>query len=976
MALYVVKKYIFILCFICTVFLNYSNVLGQTSLSDPLVEEYIQRANNFRDDFLPDSAIMYYQKAARIYKTQEQTKSYYLTQVKVAEQLTYLKKYSQARKLLHQHLVAIAPLFMPEVESLYYHTLGEVAYIEKRFKKALEWAKTAQKYSTKLSLAQVDNQRLMAACKTRMAYPQEGLEMTKNCLKQLKQLPQNQIAKEIKLKLLLLQSRLYIDQRAFDKALDICYEAEQFLKQFPQKRRFSDYLLSIYTRQAISYKNQHKLEQSILKYRQNIELSEAVFGYDYEKVAFAHKLLGRALLSQGLARGDAQILDAALFHLKKSADLHQQQKQVNKSELGEVYVSIGGVYQGKKRYKLAIRFYQQAYDLFKDIYGSLNPYLVPLYSRWSGLYNHLKQYDEELKLLQKMLVANSHQHRSLNIYTTPKIGDYYNLGYQVLGLINKAIVFRNRSQSILDLKQSLRHSLIADSVIKYHYRSVFRKNDRLLVANYIKALNSGRSGKNVLHTCNSLYQLTGQKAYIDTAFYFIERGNASYLMSMLAESNAKKFADIPPKLLKIEAGLRKNVTKYQSLLVSKPGQQTRDSLVKFNLRYETLIRQLEQQYPKYAQLKLDTKPVGIKQIKAYLKSTEALLGYSLSYGNVNHVLLITKKQTRLIPLSFIKNLDEYTQAYYQQLQSEARLQRFAKASHDLYQVLFLPLKQYLKGIKKLIVIAPSLESTPLEALVTKQPSELLTSDFAKLDYLSNHFQISYHYSATLWYQSQMEKTKFKPNQLHLAAFAPFSGGKGHIFKTTRGTGLNLPESKIEVLSIFNLCKANKLSAKVNLASSATKEQFIQTSKNAYIIHIASHSEANRKNAGLAKIRFSGCEVGQGLSGCLLASEIYNLELNTDLLVLSSCESGVGKLVEGEGVMSLARSFLYAGARNIVFSLWEVDDAYTRELMVTFYGQFLGKKKTSYSKALQLAQQKLKQQGVHPKHWAGIVMIGK
>ena len=108
----------------------------------------------------------------------------------------------------------------------------------------------------------------------------------------------------------------------------------------------------------------------------------------------------------------------------------------------------------------------------------------------------------------------------------------------------------------------------------------------------------------------------------------------------------------------------------------------------------------------------------------------------------------------------------------------------------------------------------------------------------------------------------------------------------------------------------------------------------------------------------------------------MASEVYNLDLDIDLLVLSSCESGVGKLVEGEGILSLARSFLYAGARNIVFSLWEIDDHYTRELMVEFYAQFLTQNSINYPQALQAAQQKMIRQGIHPKHWAGIVMIGK
>ncbi|OJJ14675.1 hypothetical protein BKI52_41285 [marine bacterium AO1-C] len=578
-------------------------------------------------------------------------------------------------------------------------------------------------------------------------------------------------------------------------------------------------------------------------------------------------------------------------------------------------------------------------------------------------------------MAHKGLMANSRFFRDTNVYALPPTQGYYNPLFFHTLLMNKAVALSNLSTSIKDLKASLDHFWVADNFLKQYRKSIFRKQDQLLIARWINQAIVGNRKRGVINVCKELYRKTQQKKYLEQAFYFMERGNASYLMSSLAEANAKKFAGIPPKFLKQELSLRKSIAKYQNLASVETKSALQDSLIKYNQLYEKLIHRLEQKYPKYAQLKFDTKQINIAQVKKHMKHGEALLTYVLSSKKNSHVLLITKKTTQLLSLPFTSKLNNYITPYYNELQSEARLQPFAQASHRLYQVLFQPLEKHLEDIHKLIIVAPYLESTPFEALVTKLPPKSLGDDFNRLDYLGNRFQISYHYSATLWHHSQLE-VEAKPQKLNLVAFAPFSGGEGSTHRTKRGLGLNLPESKVEVSSIFNLCKANKLIAEVSLSSTATKERFIQQIKQSNIIHVASHSEANRRNSGLAKIRFAGCGNGPDLSGCLLASEVYNLELNADLLVLSSCESGVGKLVEGEGVFSLARSFLYAGARNIVFSLWEVDDAYTRELMVAFYKQFLGKKSINYTKALQVAQQKLVQQGVHPKHWAGIVMIGK
>jgi CHAT domain-containing protein len=109
---------------------------------------------------------------------------------------------------------------------------------------------------------------------------------------------------------------------------------------------------------------------------------------------------------------------------------------------------------------------------------------------------------------------------------------------------------------------------------------------------------------------------------------------------------------------------------------------------------------------------------------------------------------------------------------------------------------------------------------------------------------------------------------------------------------------------------------------------------------------------------------------------LFSSEIYNLELNADLVVLSSCESGIGKLVMGEGVMALTRAFLYAGARNIIYSLWEVSDRHTSQLMIDLYKHILSDQ--GYSRALQAAKLKLieEEETAFPKKWSGFVLLGR
>jgi CHAT domain-containing protein len=110
-------------------------------------------------------------------------------------------------------------------------------------------------------------------------------------------------------------------------------------------------------------------------------------------------------------------------------------------------------------------------------------------------------------------------------------------------------------------------------------------------------------------------------------------------------------------------------------------------------------------------------------------------------------------------------------------------------------------------------------------------------------------------------------------------------------------------------------------------------------------------------------------------GLLFANEIQMQDLQADLVILSSCESGIGQLVTGEGLIALNRSFIYAGANNVLFSLWKVNDEYTSGLMIDFYTSYI--KNESYTKALRQAKLKMLQNPTtaNPRYWAAFVLIG-
>jgi len=252
----------------------------------------------------------------------------------------------------------------------------------------------------------------------------------------------------------------------------------------------------------------------------------------------------------------------------------------------------------------------------------------------------------------------------------------------------------------------------------------------------------------------------------------------------------------------------------------------------------------------------------------------------------------------------------------------------------------------------------------------------------------------------LWYNYKKREEERAPNmQMNFVGFAPvFSKEKNNgliissnikAIDTTENnlayrsisTDLKrfnpLPYSKDEVTSIVHLFEKHKKEAKAYIYSEANETNFKNNTSNYSIIHVSSHGFANDKEPDLSGIVFSQpTDTSEKEDGILYTGETYNLNLKADLVVLSSCESGLGKLIKGEGLQALSRGFLYAGAPNVIFSLWRTLDKPTKDLMVQFYSNVLDGK--TYAESLRQAKLNLiKNPGTaFPHFWGGFVLIGR
>ncbi len=216
----------------------------------------------------------------------------------------------------------------------------------------------------------------------------------------------------------------------------------------------------------------------------------------------------------------------------------------------------------------------------------------------------------------------------------------------------------------------------------------------------------------------------------------------------------------------------------------------------------------------------------------------------------------------------------------------------------------------------------------------------------------------------------------------------------------RGLKLSpLPGSEKEVKSIAALLQKNGWTVTVTLGKNASEES-VKKERSPRVMHLATHGyflEDEHKNSQTSS--FQTQYVGQNPllrsmlfftgaqntldhapapgreDGILTAYEAQNLHLeNTDLVVLSACNTGLGKIENGEGVMGLQRAFQVAGAKTVIMSLWSVDDAVTQLLMSTFYENWLAGK--SKAVAFRAAQQRVKEKYPQPFFWGAFVLVGR
>ncbi|HHG85557.1 MAG TPA: CHAT domain-containing protein, partial [Bacteroidetes bacterium] len=743
-------------------------------------------------------------------------------------------------------------------------------------------------------------------------------------------------------------------------------------------------------------KAQEYLEKGAELFRQTLGEESMMLGYCYNNLYGLH--------------GSLAEYEKAAEYLRQSIEIKSRLGGPENVQLVHAYINLSGLYAQQGKFRSAIVYMKMADDIRSKVSPVDHPDFAKIYSGLAMYYVELGQGEKSAENIEKTLQVLENNPQKGN----PEAGKAYlflaeiylkhqniaeanvclEKGVKILGYNPQKpkdfeqVLDMGYLDYYFDLEQKKFRQLLLESdayvdalyrvlndhlaLYKFLLREPIEDSDRQLRTAFAYPLFEAF----LLH----LYEnpVSGQK---EAAFALMEMSKSRLLAESFQLSRAEQLAGVPDALLSKEKAQLSLLAETKFMRFSAKQASAPDSLIQaldteiieIKQAHQRLVDRFRTDYPAYHQLKYNHDLSSILEIQADLEDDEGLLEYFVGDSNL-FLMLITSQAVQFEKVVKDFPLEDWIKAYragifdyWMLAEREDSLFRlhaqiFCGHAHQLYEKLIAPVKAKLPA-KVTLIPDGILNFIPFDALLCVQPDD--PTNFASHAYLLQDHLFSLHYSGTLWQQLAV---KASSAQKGLLAFAP-------AFQRREGISSNPVHEEFGPL-YHNVSEVEKIhqliSGELVLGPKATKARFQEMAHAYRILHLATHAKSNDRVGDYSFIAFADVP---GQDNKLYVRDLYALSLNADLVVLSACETGLGELKRGEGIISLSRGFMYAGAASTVTSLWSVNDAETSVLMAHFYaGLKAGKAKDEALRAAKLHYMQ-SNSAPHPYYWAGFVATG-
>lgn len=966
-----------------------------------------------------DLAVKNFEKSSAIFKEKDYMSNYFTVQHALATAYMYKNDFNNAQRTITNAIQGADTLTPPNLDLMaeLYNIQAQIYSNTRKVNEATEYfRKTYTIYLEKYGL----EHRKTANATRNLASIEAFVGNGDSALVHFQQAKETFIKLEGETSPNLIEIYLSLGQfenakSNVDKSDEYYNTALQIVEKTHENSRF---LGDIYSGLGSNYITKGELENADTYITKAIETKKQMFGEDGLQLYKDYYYQAMVLYQNG-------DLDNSLKMYLKSGDILAKHYGNKHPDLGNIYNAIALIYEANENDDAALKFFNRAMNVFGETYGkesidygvvcnnvgivnlhqnknieaaenfeksiniiskSLNrkhAKLIEPYINLGSTYMNLNDYKNAIINYQKSIMCNldHYEFDSTDIYKNPNLGRYQN-GIRLIEAL------KNKARATLQLYDSIKQKeLLTNTVecikqtadiIDDVRKSIISEADRISLSALTKEV--FECG---LYAANNIYKESPyDMANLASAFMFSEKSKAATLLEALAQTGATEFSDIPDELIAEEKNLSDKIAYFKKMIADEENHKStsylKNQLFDVTKKLNALINRFEKEYPEYYAAKFSQKIPSLYEIQQNLEANEMLISYFTGRYEVYYITVTkttctinnywqSQNQLAKTTADLVNNMTKY---------NTESVKKYKELAFSIYENIFphnIP-----SNITKITIIPDgSLFVIPFEALLTEAVNANDNS-FNKMPYLIKKYQINYNYSSFLALRRMTQpRTNLNINWLGIAP--AFDAENPCTFKGEQVRAI--PETVTEVQAIAEKIINEKMLAEYLLRKDASETAIKSTDlRNYNVIHIATHGTVNSEHPELSGLMLSQKE-GTTDDGMLYNGEIYNLKLNADLVVMSACETGLGKISQGEGVIGLGRSLIYAGAKNIVCSLWQVSDASTSTLMINFYSNLLKNSKkdgTGFTDKLHNAKLKMISDGkfAHPYFWSPFIIIGK
>ncbi len=662
----------------------------------------------------------------------------------------------------------------------------------------------------------------------------------------------------------------------------------------------------------------------------------------------------KALVAQDL--GNAK---AAKTHYEKAEHYYETALQGAYDELYLDFITKASHFYAKNGNKTkALTMAQKAYEYIKENQGETTSFEIQQVLNMGEIYYELGDYRSALEkgktsveLLKKTLPTQTNPLDSTKII-------FYKP--QAILLQSQATYKLRNKKDAAFLKKEFDNIKNAISILEQQKPYAGENNVSTLINNNAPLFEYSKK------LALELYNTTKEDAYLNELISLHESILYNRIRAQLNSRASMTYANLPAEVLKQEKAIQAQLKNA----LNKPDGM--EAFFKANTEWTSYLEMLKKEHPKYYKLRFASISNSLKNIAQQLPNNTTAVRY-MFVDNTLYAAVISRQSTRLFKLkqdNVVSNIIK--------LQDENNLfENHYKTLNDLYTNLWKPFENDIKTSKVIIIPDRELFNLNFEMLTPQLVSSY--KELATQSLLSKHI-ISYNYS--LFLIGKGSKTVgYKDN---FVAFVPeFNDEMKKDYKVAVSDSLDLDISYLTLLpqpftKMLAKNSTRLFGGKSFLNGKSTVQIFKNRAKEHKIIHIGTHAESNNISPELSRLVFAKSLKDNGNDdNYLYTYEIYNTNLSSNLAILTACETGKPAYQPGEGMISLAHAFNYAGSESILTSLWKIDEQSSAKIVSLFYENI--KKGWSKDKALQQAklQYIATAQGrtLHPQYWAGLVLIG-